>query len=102
MKTPESILLRPILTEKMLHAQEAMQKYAFAVSRTANKIEIKESVEKKFNVQVNDVRTINVKGKLKRMNTKGGLTRGKRSDWKKAVVTLKEGFSIDFFENQQG
>lgn len=102
MKSPEFILVRPILTEKMLQAQEAERKYAFHVHKKANKIEIKQSVEKKFNVLVDTVHTINVKGKTKRMNTQRGLTTGKRGDWKKAVVTLKEGFSIDFFEDQQG
>jgi len=102
MRTPEAIIIKPILTEKMLEAQEESRKYAFHVLGVANKIEIKRSVEKKFNVLVDNVRTINVKGKTKRMNTKKGLTRGKRSDWKKAIITLKEGFTIDFFEDQQG
>lgn len=101
MKTAEHILIRPILTEKMLHLQEVANKYAFEVVTNANKIEIKRAVESKFGVLVDDVHTIRVKGKQKRMNTRRGLTRGRRSDWKKAIVTLKEGYTIDFFQDIQ-
>jgi large subunit ribosomal protein L23 len=96
------ILVRPILTEKMLKIQEVGGKYAFVVSPTANKIEIKKAVEKRFDVSVDNVRTVNVKGKSKQMNTRRGITKGKRSDWKKAIVTLRSGDSIDFFEESQG
>ncbi|RMF69459.1 MAG: 50S ribosomal protein L23 [Calditrichaeota bacterium] len=102
MRVPESILIKPILTEKMLQLQEERRKYAFRVARDANKIEIKDAVQRKFNVLVEDVHTIIVKGKSKRMNTRRGLTRGRRSDWKKAIVTLGEGYSIDVFQSQQG
>lgn len=98
MKSPETILLQPILTEKILRAQETNRQYAFKVLRNSNKIEIKHAVETKFNVGVDQVRTVVVKGKSKRMNTKRGLTTGKRATWKKAIVTLHEGDSIDFFE----
>ena len=102
MKSPEAILIRPILTEKVLNMQEKAGKYAFRVVGHSNKIEIKKAVEAKFEVLVDKVHTINVKGKTKRMNTRKGLTRGKRSGWKKAVITLKEGYSIDFFQDMQG
>jgi len=102
MRSLESLLIKPILTEKMLALQEDGRKYAFQVERHANKIEIKKAVEAKFNVLVDGVQTINVKGKSKRMNTRKGLTSGKRSDWKKAIVTLSEGHSIDFFGDKQG
>ena len=95
-----TILLRPILTEKMLKLQESHAKYAFVVDRTANKIDIKKAVEKKFDVTVDRIQTVNVKGKTKRMNTRRGITTGKRSDWKKAIVTLRSGDSIDFFEGK--
>jgi len=89
------------LTEKMSHLEESENKYAFKVSRNANKISIKRAVEKKFNVKVSAVRTQNVKGKRKEMTVRSGghviRTRGKRSDWKKAIVTLHEGFSIDLY-----
>ena len=100
MKSLDAILIKPVLTEKMLQMQEEAQKYGFQVARQANKIEIKKAVEGKFGVLVDKVHTVNVKGKMKRMNTRRGLTRGKRSDWKKAVVTLKEGYTIDLFQEQ--
>ena len=98
MKTDYEILLYPILTEKVQNLQETQRKYAFKVSPKANKIEIKRAVQKRFDVAVEKVHIINVKGKSKQMNTRRGITRGRRSDWKKAIVTLKEGDSIDFFE----
>ena len=61
-------------------------------------IEIKNAVEKKFDVTVDSVSTIVVKGKTKQSNTRRGITKGKRPDWKKAIVTLHEGDKIDFFE----
>ena len=98
MKKEQEILVRPILTEKMLILQDELGKYAFVVTKTANKIEIKKAVEKKFDVSVNNVHTTNVSGKQKQMNTRRGITHGKRADWKKAIVTLRSGDSIDFFE----
>ncbi|MFQ5823443.1 MAG: 50S ribosomal protein L23 [bacterium] len=102
MKSIETILIKPLLTEKMLRLQEEERKYAFKVAKQANKIEIKKAVENKFGVQVVNVHTINVMGKSKHMNTRRGITRGKRSDWKKAIVTLREGHMIDLFQGQQG
>jgi len=98
MKKETPILVRPILTEKMLKLQESQAKYAFVVGGEANKIEIKRAIERKFDVTVDSVRTINVKGKSKQMNTRRGITRGRRANWKKAIVTLRAGDSIDFFE----
>ncbi len=100
MKLTEAILIKPILTEKMLALQESKSKYAFQVALQANKIEIKTAVERKFDVLVEKVHTIKVKGKSKRMNTRKGITRGNRADWKKAIVSLKEGYTIDFFKEQ--
>jgi large subunit ribosomal protein L23 len=97
MKKDRPILIRPILTEKILNMQESAGVYAFVVDKDANKIEVKKAVERKFDVTVDNVRTLNVKGKSKRMNTRRGITRGKRSDWKKAIVQLRKGDSIDFF-----
>ncbi len=102
MKKEREILIRPILTEKMLKMQESEACYAFVVNKEANKIEIKSAVEKKFDVSVDSVRTVFVKGKTKRMNTKRGLTRGKRADWKKAIITLRSGDTIDFFSESSG
>ncbi len=100
MKSPEEILVRPLLTEKRLQKQEEIGHYAFEVARDANKIDIKRAVEQKFDVAVRHVRTMVVKGKSKRMNTRRGLTQGRRRTWKKAIVALREGDSIDFFEGR--
>ena len=93
------ILKRPILTEKMLKLQEETHQYAFEVDRDTNKIEVKRAVQEKFDVTVKNVNIVNVKGKSKSLNTRRGITKGKRRDWKKAIITLREGDSIDFFEN---
>jgi len=94
----QKILIRPIVTEKFLKLQEEKKRqYAFEVAQDVNKIEIKHAVEKKFDVAVDQVRTLNSKGKTKQMNTRRGITKGKRPDVKKAIVTLREGDSIDFF-----
>lgn len=89
------ILIQPLLTEKMTELATRRQ-YAFKVKQSANKIDIARAVEKKFNVNVMSVRTANVKGKVKSQLTRRGRVVGKRSDWKKAIVTLKEGQTIDF------
>lgn len=97
MRFSEEILLTPVLTEKMLKLSEKLGKYGFEVHREANKLEIKRAVEKKFNVTVESVQVVNIKGKTKRMSTRRGMTTGRRSDRKKAVVTLLKGQKIDFF-----
>jgi len=84
----------PLLTEKTIEAKESYNQYAFAVDRQANKVEIKKAVETLFNVKVQGIRTLCVKGKEKRV----GRNVGKRSDWKKAIVTLKPEQKIEFFE----
>jgi large subunit ribosomal protein L23 len=93
-RNAREIILKPLVTEKGSRLRESGNQYVFAVACDANKIEIKRSVEEIFNVKVKDVRTILVHGKVKRM----GAFEGKRPDWKKAVVTLGEGQSIDLFE----
>lgn len=97
MRKQHIILRRPIVTEKMLKLQETHRQYAFEVDAEATKIAVKGAVEKKFDVTVEDVRIMNVKGKSKRMNTRRGLTRGRRANWRKAIVTLREGDTIDLF-----
>lgn len=99
MMNTNEILIRPILTEKMLKLQEIDRKYAFKINQKANKIMVKQAIQDRFDVMVEDVNIMKVKGKSKQMNTRRGITRGKRSDWKKAIVTLREGDSIDFFGN---
>ncbi len=88
------VIKKPLVTEKTATEKDAHNVVAFVVDRDANKIEIKQTVEKLFKVEVTGVKTINVAGKVKRV----GKNLGKRSNWKKAYVTLKEGSNIDFFE----
>lgn len=89
------IIIRPIITEKSMGMQDA-NKYVFEVVKTANKSEIKKAVETVFDVKVKSVHTMNMLGKMKRQ----GQYRGKRPDWKKAIVTLTEDSkTIEFFES---
>lgn len=92
------IIRRPIITEKITLLQEKRQ-YAFEVDSKANKIEIEKAVEKKFNVKVENVRTMRVKAKRRTQLTRSGRFEGRTRTWKKAIVTLKEGDKIDYFEN---
>jgi large subunit ribosomal protein L23 len=94
MKDTQRVIRRPMVTEKSTRQKEEGRQYVFEVHRDANKIEIQSAVERLFKVKVLRVRTSNVMGKLKRL----GRRYGKRPDWKKAIVTLKEGDRIDFFE----
>lgn len=94
MKDPYEIIKRPVITEKATLQKERENKVTFEVARDANKAEIKEAVERLFNVKVEGVNVMNVRGKRRRL----GRLWGKRPDWKKAIVTLKPGYSIDFFE----
>ena len=87
------VLIRPVITEKSTMLMEE-GKYTFRVPLTSNKVQIRQAVEQIFNVKVEKVATIRVEGKRKRM----GRTIGKRSDYKKAIVTLKAGETISFFE----
>jgi len=89
-----SVIKRPVVTEKSTIAREEENKYLFEVDRGATKIEIRNAVEKIFKVKVVDVRTINVSGKKKRM----GRIIGRRRNWKKAVITLAPGNSIEVHE----
>jgi len=88
------VIKKPLITEKTTAEKDARNIIVFVVHRDANKIEIKESVEKLFQVEVTAVKTATVAGKLKRV----GKQAGKRPNWKKAYVTLKEGNNVDFFE----
>jgi len=92
------ILKRPLVTEKMTILQDKRQ-YAFEVDTEANKVAIARAIEKKFNVTVESVRTLRLKGKTKSQLTRRGRFAGTTSHWKKAIVTLKEGEKIDFVEN---
>lgn len=94
-KTAQSIIIRPIITEASIDNLQ-MRKYTFEVAKDANKTEIAKAVEELFGVKVEKVNTLNMNGKKRRM----GRYEGKTPDWKKAVVTLKEGEkTIEFFDN---
>ncbi len=88
------IIIEPIITEKSNTQKEEAQQVTFKVPLWATKIQIREAVEKVFEKKVLDVKTIKVKGKVKRL----GRHFGKRPDWKKAIIKLKPGERIDFFE----
>ena len=88
------VIKKPLITEKTTVEKDERNVIAFVVNGAANKIEIKAAVQQLFNAQVASVNTVNVAGKTKR--TAKGM--GKRSNWKKAYVTLKEGSNVDFFE----
>jgi len=88
------ILKRPLITEKSTIEKEKSNQLAFEVDKKANKVEIRRAVEQLFGVKVTGVRTMQMKGKVKRH----GRTLGKRKDWKKALVALAEGEHVEFFE----
>ena len=88
------IIRGPLVTEKTTLQKETHNQLTFKVDRRANRVEIKDAVEKNFNTKVKQIRTIQVKGKVKQR----GKILGRRKDWKKAIVTLMPGQRIDFFE----
>ncbi len=94
MKEMHQIIKRPLITEKSTRMKETGNQIAFVVDPQANKVQIRQAVEKLFKVKVKNVRTLNLVGKRKRV----GRFMGWKSDWKKAIVTLHEGERIEFFE----
>ena len=92
------ILIRPLITEKMSNLTADQNKYGFLVIPKANKIEIARAIQDKFNVHVVDIRTVNHPGKTKTQFRKSGRFTGKTARYKKAIVTLREGETIDLFE----
>ena len=88
------IIIRPLITEKTSIQKEDHNQVTFEVDRRANRVEIRRAIEKIFNVRVANVRTMQVKGKVRQR----GRIVGKRRDWKKAIVNLMPGERIDFFE----
>jgi len=94
MTEPTRIILRYVVTEKAERFKAEQSRYTFKVATTANKIEVREAVERLFKVHVREVRVMNYLGKTRRM----GRFEGRRSDWKKAVVTLKQGERIESLE----
>jgi large subunit ribosomal protein L23 len=92
-----NILIKPVITEKMTKATEKFNRYGFIVAKDANKVQIREAVEKTYGVTVENVNTVNYIGKVKSRNTKAGVVTGVSNRHKKAVVTLKTGDSIDLY-----
>ncbi len=94
MKSEYRLITRPYITEKVLLLKEDGNKVVFKIRKDTNKIELKNAIESIFNVTVEAINTLTVKGKKKRL----GRYEGRKSDWKKAIVTLKEGDTIEYFE----
>ena len=94
-----SIIKKPVVTEKMTDQSDLYNRFAFVVDKKANKIEIKKAVEDMYDVSVTSVRTMVCIGKKRVRGTKSGMIVGKTSTYKKAIVTLTEGDSIDFYSN---
>ncbi len=96
---PSEVLIKPILTEKANGQQEKLRRFAFKVARKANKLEIKKAVQDFYGVNVIDVNTSVVPGKAKSRFTKKGVVNGRKQAYKKAMVTVAEGESIDLYSN---
>ena len=100
----KKIIVRPLFTEKMSRLEELEKKYAFEVLKGSNKIEIARAIENKFDVKVKKIATMNFIGKEKNMTVRSGgrtiRTRGKRASWKKAVITLMDGYEIDLLRGE--
>ena len=94
MTEPTRVILSHVVTEKAERLKAEQSRYTFKVARTANKIEVRDAVERLFKVHVREVRVMNYMGKMRRM----GRFEGRRPDWKKAVVTLKQGELIESLE----
>ncbi|SVD21418.1 uncharacterized protein METZ01_LOCUS374272 [marine metagenome] len=94
-----SILIKPIITEKMTNESEKYNRFGFIVERRANKIAIKKEVEKIYNVTVESVKTMVCIGKKRIRGTKSGQIIGKTNTYKKAIIHLSEGDTIDFYSN---
>lgn len=92
-----TILIKPIITEKAETLTESLGQYSFVVARRANKIEIRKAIESMYSVNVTSVNTAVMPGKVKSRNTRSGRTSGRVSSYKKAIITLAEGETIDFF-----
>ena len=93
------IIIKPIVTEKLTDQGEKLNRYGFVVDRAANKLQIKETIEKMYGVSVADVNTVNYHGKKKSRYTKAGILRGRANHYKKAYITLSGDDKIDFYAN---
>lgn len=98
MTTPHRIILNPVVTEKSSAAYEARKVYTFKVDTAASKPAIRQAIQQMFGVTVTDVRTVNVRARETRAGGMGRGRSGKKSPWKKAFVTLKDGDAIPIYE----
>lgn len=94
-----NVIIKPLISEKSTKSTEKLNRYAFKVQRTANKLEVKKAIEEAYSVQVDTVNTVVTVGKSKVRQTKKGVAQGMKSPYKKAYVTLKKGETIDFYGN---
>jgi large subunit ribosomal protein L23 len=93
------IIIKPIITEKMTALGEKLGRYGFVVDKHANKLQIKKAVKELYGVEVEEVNTMTYAGKRKSRFTKAGVLSGKTNSFKKAIITLAKGESIDFYSN---
>ncbi len=94
-----TVIMKPIITEKMTHMGEKLNRYGFMVDRRANKLQIKQAIKDLYGVDVASVNTMVFSGKNKTRFTKTGVIAGRTSTYKKAIVTLVKGETIDFYSN---
>ena len=94
-----NIIIKPVITEKMTEMGENLNRYGFIVHKKANKLQIKQAVEELYGVEVASVNTMTYRGKSKSRYTKTGIITGKTAAYKKAIITLAEGETIDFYSN---
>lgn len=94
-----SVLVKPLITEKMTELSEKRNQYGFVVDRTANKVEIRKAIEEQYNVTVTNVNTMVYAGKNKKRFTKSAILDGRTNHFKKAMITVAEGDVIDFYAN---
>ena len=94
-----NIILKPLITEKLTNESEKFNRYGFVVNKKANKIQIKQAIEKMFGVNVESIKTMNSIGKSRNRYTKSGVIKGKTNSYKKAIVTLIGEDTIDFYSN---
>jgi len=93
------VLIKPVITEKMTAISEKLNRYGFVVHKKANKIQIKKAVEQMYGVTVETVNTVNYSGKVKTRNTKAGMSVGRTNAYKKAIVKLVKGDTIDLYSS---
>lgn len=94
-----SVIIKPVITEKMTELGDKLNRFAFVVAKKANKLEIKDAIEEFYEVKVEAINTLNMHGKTKSRYTKAGYITGRKASTKKAIVTLAKGETIDFYSN---